>query len=70
MKRIIYIETDASNLQRLGKNNFIGKCSAMVCNRPIAEQKQRCQSRGIVIGIENTQKTMFPAAKHLRSHIL
>jgi len=41
MKRIIYIETDASNLHWLGKNNFIGKCSAIVCNRPIAEQGKK-----------------------------
>ena len=30
-----------ARLSRLGKNNFIGKCSAIVCNRPIAEQGKK-----------------------------
>ncbi|MBR4911834.1 MAG: hypothetical protein IKZ54_03225 [Bacteroidales bacterium] len=46
MKRIVYIETDASNLQWLGKNNFIGLSSAMVCNRPIAEQEKKGAQAG------------------------
>lgn len=46
MKKLMYIEKDASDLQRSGKNKFIGLSSATVCNRPVAERKKKGAQAG------------------------